>query len=168
MRYKKRKTKSDTPSVPKKSDKQRQIEKCDEFFSKYIRVKFADANGVCRCISCGKFVDWKKIQNGHYMSRRYMSTRWSEDNCRPQCVACNIFNQGAAQAFRLGLIKDFALQLRLAGKPPEDAWKSAENRVNLTEAKARQQVAKFSEFELKAMADFFKKEYERIKKEKGI
>lgn len=57
-------------------------DKLDAVFSKYIRLKYSDDKGYCRCISCGKVFPWKEIQNGHYMSRRYMSTRFSEDNCR--------------------------------------------------------------------------------------
>ena len=55
-------------------------DKLDAVFSKYIRLKYSDDKGYCRCISCGKVFPWKEIQNGHYMSRRYMSTRFSEDN----------------------------------------------------------------------------------------
>jgi capsule polysaccharide export protein KpsE/RkpR len=85
------------------------------------------------------------------MSRRYLSTRWAEDNCRPQCVACNIFNQGNAQAYRLALVKEIG-----------------EQRVNLIEARARQETCKYSEFELKTLIEHYKKEVERIAKEKGI
>jgi len=149
----------------KKTSKQRLTEKLDEVFSQYIRLKYADANGYCRCISCGKVHHWKQIQNGHYMSRRHLATRWSEDNCRPQCVACNIFNQGAAQGFRLGLLKDHSSHYRLAGKSPEDAWKAAENRVNLIEARAHE-TTKLSEFELKSMIDYYQKQVNELKKEK--
>ena len=82
----------------------------DKVFSQYIRLKYSDENGYCRCISCGKIHFWKDIQCGHYMSRRYMSTRWSEDNARPQDAACNIFNQGNIQMYRRALIKEIGEQ----------------------------------------------------------
>lgn len=85
------------------------------------------------------------------MSRRYFSTRWSEDNCRPQCVACNIFNQGNIQMYRIGLIKEIG-----------------EQRVSLIEARAMQETCKYSEFELNAMIQHYQKEVNRIAKEKGI
>ena len=75
----------------------------------------------------------KKIQNGHYMSRRYMSTRFDEDNCRPQCVACNIYNQGNAQMFRRGLVAQIG-----------------EKRVDMVEYVAKNESRKYSEFECKA------------------
>jgi len=127
------------------------MEDLDRAFSRYIRIKYSMSNGYCRCISCGHIHHWKDIQNGHYMSRRYLSTRWSEDNCRPQCVACNIFNQGNAQAYRVALVKEIG-----------------EQRVNLIEARARQETCKYSAFEIEALTDHYKKEVERIAKEKGI
>lgn len=137
-------------TIKRKNTKQALIKKLDEVFSRYIRVRYSN-KGYCRCISCGKMMHWKDIQNGHYMSRRYLSTRWSEDNCRPQCVACNIFNQGNAQAYRLGLIKEIG-----------------EQRVNLIEARARQETCKYGEFELQALITHYKKELEKISEEKGI
>lgn len=141
------KTKKKLPNKPSRS---KLIEKLDNIFSKYIRIKYSN-HGYCHCISCGRIHSWKDIQNGHYMSRRYLSTRWSEDNCRPQCVACNIFNQGNIQAYRVALIKEIG-----------------EQRVNLIEARARQETCKYSEFELTTMIDHYTKEVKRIAKEKGI
>ena len=94
-------------------------DKLDAIFSKYIRLKYSDKNGYCRCISCGKVFPWNEIQNGHYMSRRYMSTRFSEDNCRPQCVACNIFNQGNIQMYRRALNKQIGDELGISIKTVE-------------------------------------------------
>ena len=140
-----------TKKLPNKYSKKKLIEKLDRIFSTYIRIKYADDRGYCRCISCGKVHYWKEIQNGHYMSRRHLSTRWSEDNCRPQCVACNIFNQGFIQAYRISLVKQIG-----------------EQRVSLIEARALQETCKYGEFELNAMFKHYTKEVERIAKEKGI
>lgn len=137
--------------LPNKFSKKKLIEKLDTVFSRYIRIKYSDSRGICQCISCMTRAPWTEIQNGHYMSRRYFSTRWAEDNCRPQCVACNIFNQGNIQMYRRGLIKEIG-----------------EQRVDLIEARARQESFKYSEFELNAMLQFYTKEVERIAKEKGI
>ena len=77
-------------TVKKKPDYKKKL---DEVFSKYIRLKYAMPNGMCQCISCGSFKHWKEIQNGHYMSRRYMSTRFDEDNCRPQYEVPHSFSE---------------------------------------------------------------------------
>ena len=126
-------------------------DKLDAIFSKYIRLKYSDDRGNCRCISCGKVFPWKEIQCGHYMSRRYMSTRFSEDNCRPQCVACNIFNQGNIQMYRRVLIKQIG-----------------EQRVDLIEVRARQETKNWSLFEYQAMIDFYQKEVNKLLGEKHL
>lgn len=127
------------------------IKELDAWFSRYIRLKYSDSRGYCRCISCGKVYFWKEIQNGHYMSRRYMSTRFSEDNCRPQGVECNIFNQGAIQMYRRALIKEIG-----------------EQRVDLIELRARQENKNWSLFELKQLIEYYKKEVEKLLDEKNL
>lgn len=127
------------------------IKELDAWFSRYIRLKYSDSRGYCRCISCGKVYFWKEIQNGHYMSRRYMSTRFCEDNCRPQGVECNIFNQGAIQMYRRALIKEIG-----------------EQRVDLIEVRARQENKNWSLFELKQLIEYYKKEVEKLLDEKNL
>ena len=127
------------------------IKELDVWFSRYIRLKYSDNRGYCRCISCGKVYFWKEIQNGHYMSRRYMSTRFSEDNCRPQGVECNIFNQGAIQMYRRALIKEIG-----------------EQRVDLIEVRARQENKNWSLFELKQLIEYYKKEVDKLLDEKNL
>lgn len=83
------------------------IKKLDDVFSKYIRLKNADENGIVKCYTCGKYHHWKEIQCGHYISRRHFGTRWEEKNCKPQCVGCNIFNQGSADTFARNLIREY-------------------------------------------------------------
>ena len=127
------------------------IKELDKLFSYYVRLKNSDKNGYCRCISCGKIFFWKDIQNGHYMSRRYMSTRFAEDNCRPQCVACNIFNQGNIQMYRRALVRSIG-----------------EQRVDLIEVRARQERREWSLFDLKQMIDFYKKQVDRLLLERSL
>ena len=140
--------------MKKEIKKKRKVDyksKLDKVFSLYIRLKHSDANGYCRCISCGKVHFYKDIQNGHYMSRRYMSTRFDENNCRPQCVACNIYNQGNIQMYRLGLIKQIG-----------------ENNVNMVEVKARTTVKKYSDFEYSELIKYYTILVNKLKKDKGI
>lgn len=58
----------------------------------YIRMKYADANGYVKCVSCGKVVPWKESDCGHFISRRHFATRYVEENCHPECIACNRFS----------------------------------------------------------------------------
>lgn len=78
----------------------------DTVFSVYIRKKYADADGNVACYTCGKVLPWQQIQNGHFISRSYLATRWHEDNCRPQCVGDNIFGNGKPLDFEYNLKKE--------------------------------------------------------------
>ena len=78
----------------------------DRVFSIYIRQKFSDTNGDNTCYTCGKTGTIKTMQNGHFVSRQYLATRWSEDNCRIQCAGCNIFGNGKPLDFEERLKKD--------------------------------------------------------------
>lgn len=72
--------------------------KLDTVFSKYIRLKYS-LNGNVVCYTCGAVKDITSIQNGHFISRVYLATRFDEDNCRPQCVGCNVFGKGKPVEF---------------------------------------------------------------------
>ncbi|QDP49710.1 MAG: putative protein ninG [Prokaryotic dsDNA virus sp.] len=74
--------------------KSKLVKKLDQIFSKYIRWYYADANGYVSCYTCGTTKPVKEMQAGHFQSRRHYATRWLSDNCRPQCVKCNMFMQG--------------------------------------------------------------------------
>ena len=61
----------------------------DKVFSKYIRKR---DQGIC--FTCGNQKEWKYQQNGHFISRNYLSLRFDEMNCHCQCLACNIYKNG--------------------------------------------------------------------------
>lgn len=68
----------------------------DIIFSMYIRLRDSDNDGFCSCVTCGERHYWRgsKMQNGHFMSRTHMSTRFHEQNCSAQCVSCNVYKSG--------------------------------------------------------------------------
>ena len=57
----------------------------DKVFSQYIRWAYADDSGMVECYTCGVVKHIKEMHNGHFQSRKHTSTRWHENNCRPQC-----------------------------------------------------------------------------------
>ena len=66
----------------------------DKWFSLYIRLREATPTGMIKCFTCSAIKHYKQgMQCGHFMSRRYMATRYSEF-LEPQCVKCNMFEQG--------------------------------------------------------------------------
>lgn len=83
----------------------------DRVFSIYIRGKFPKECYTCRKTDV-------TLQCGHFVSRQYLMTRWEEDNCRPQCVGCNMFGNGKPLDF------EERLKEELGEKRVEDMKKS--------------------------------------------
>jgi len=78
------------------------IKELDAIYSKYIRKR---DKGVC--FTCGKEAPQKKMQAGHYISRRVLSCRYYDKNVHCQCVACNIYKEGNKPAYALALQKKY-------------------------------------------------------------
>lgn len=91
---------------PKAKTKGYWVRKLDDVFSRYIRQKYADDFGMVSCYTCGAKKHWKDMQNGHYISRGHMATRWDEENCRVQDAACNIFKGGNYVEYSHRLLKE--------------------------------------------------------------
>ena len=77
--------------------------KADILFSKAIRLRDVDSNGVGACITCESRVHWKSAHAGHFMSRRFPATRWDDENVNLQCVSCNTFNAGEQYKYSLAV-----------------------------------------------------------------
>lgn len=82
----------------------------DAIFSKYIRLSHADHDGFCTCYTCGNRLHWTKIQNGHLFSRGRLATRFDPDNCRPQCMGCNVMAKGNYQEYFPRIIREIGHQ----------------------------------------------------------
>ncbi len=74
-----------------------------------------------RCYTCGTELEAKKAHNGHYLSRYYKAARWNFDNCRPQCMMCNMWKRGDPIVFRRNLIKEIGEARVLAVEALRDA-----------------------------------------------
>jgi hypothetical protein len=88
--------------MAKKLTRSKIVKKLDSVFSQYIRLR-ESVNEVSICFTCGKEDHWKKLQNGHFMSRKHYSTRWDETNCQVQCAGCNVFKYGEQYKFSIEL-----------------------------------------------------------------
>lgn len=78
-----------------KTSRQKWMDKADKIFSQYIRIKFSFMSGgelFCRDIITGKIYGIKFVDNGHCFSRAHKTTRFEEDNCRPQNRSSNRFS----------------------------------------------------------------------------
>jgi hypothetical protein len=83
------------------------IKKFDRVFSIYIRLRKAKSNGEVKCFTCDKKMHWRSSQCGHFMSRRFMSTRFHERNCEVQCYGCNIMMSGNQYIYGLRLDEEY-------------------------------------------------------------
>jgi len=72
----------------------------DAVFSRYIRTKYANEEGMVQCYTSGKWITIGEAQCGHFISRSHLSTRWYEPNCRPQSQHDNEYLQGNLEVFR--------------------------------------------------------------------
>ena len=84
----------------------KQLEKrLDIYFSKFIRLRDSDENGITKCCTCEKYKFWKGkylgdtegADCGHY-SKRNRAHRFTEKNCNAQCKGCNSDKKGKGEA----------------------------------------------------------------------
>lgn len=123
--------------------------KLDKIFSVYIRMRDADKDGICTCISCGDMKYWKLMDAGHFVNRRYMALRYSETNVNAQCRSCNRFDEGNSLGYALGLTKKY-------GKNIIDKLRIA-----------KKTSVKYTKFEFETMIRYYKKkvwEFEQLSK----
>jgi len=92
--------------MAKKLTRSKLVKKLDSIFSQYIRLKNS-VDEISTCFTCGKKDHWKKLQNGHFQSRKHYSTRWDEINCQVQCAGCNVFKYGEQYVFGAKLDQKF-------------------------------------------------------------
>lgn len=126
--------------MSKKPIKSKLIKKLDIIFSQYVRNKYANKQGMVKCFTCDREYPVKNIQNGHFMSRKHMSTRWQEENCRPQCYSCNIMKQGMQYEYGKRLGKKTAEKMYMLSK----------------------EIVKFSVDDLQEMIEHYQKELKKM------
>jgi hypothetical protein len=101
--------------MAKKPSRKTIILKLDNIFSQYIRLRYSK-NEISTCVTCGKQDHWKKMQNGHFISRKHYATRFDEDNCQVQCAGCNVFRYGEQYLFSKYLGADLSEELLMKSR----------------------------------------------------
>jgi hypothetical protein len=119
--------------MAKKPARKTIITKLDNIFSQYIRLRYSK-NEISECVTCGKQDHWKKMQNGHFISRKHYATRWDEDNCQVQCSGCNVFRYGEQYLFSKYLGTELSEELLIKSR----------------------KIQKFTDFELLEMIEIYK------------
>ena len=72
-----------------------------------VRLKAADENGYCACVTCGKIDRWQDLQGGHFISRRFTAHKLLEEQIHPQCPGCNGPKKGNPVAYTLYMLDTF-------------------------------------------------------------
>ncbi len=89
-----------------------------QWCSKYIRLRDSIAyckragialdSGIGQCCTCGRIIQWKYGDAGHFIGRGIgggSGVYWDERNVHLQCKPCNAFLQGNTQSYN-----DFMLE----------------------------------------------------------
>lgn len=118
-------------------------------FSEYIRLRDADDNGICTCITCGLKRHWKQVDCGHGIPRQHWGTRYDERNNNAQCKRCNGFEQGSQEAYAIAVDK----------KHGEGTWEHL--------LLKKQFGKRLSDFEIKVLTDHYKKESKKYEYKKA-
>lgn len=142
-------------------------EKALAAFQKLRRYQEATATGYVYCISCGKLMNVKGAQGGHYVSRRIRTTEIEPDNVWPQCPRCNGPLSGNIVAFRANLVKRIGVarverieNLANASQGDDEAF------TRLSEHDKRAVILKRNDMEYERLAKTFRGEARRLQKEK--
>lgn len=116
VRRKKSMTRRATPVKRRSGGLTKLKKELDRVFSLYIRAKYPK-----KCFTCGKE---GVLQNGHFVVRKYLSTRWDENNCRPQCIGCNLYGKGMTADFEERLSREIGAEKVQALKDKrKELWK---------------------------------------------
>jgi hypothetical protein len=140
---KKRKKKKRKKSSPQKL----LFDKCWSFMSLISRLKFADAKGMVKCVTCETKKHYTKMNAGHYFHKKL---DFDNININPQCVRCNKFLSGNLAEYTIFIMTEYG----------EKALKDLQE-------KAKKFTA-YTEKELQKLLTKLESEAVKIKKEFGI
>lgn len=125
-------------------------QRLDRVFSEYIRLRDANENGFCRCATCGAMWRWQIMQNGHYINRQHIKTRYDERNCHSQCSNCNIGLRGNLDRYKRFIIDKYGVKV-------------------LEELEtAKRVIEKWTVSDYQGKIEYYKAEVNRLRKEKGF
>lgn len=113
-------------------------------FSRYIRLRDTNSEGIGKCFTCPEMKYWRKADAGHGAGRQHKGTKYNETNNHLQCKGCNGFEGGMREAYKAEMDKRYG----------PGTW-------DLMQAASRQ-VTKLSKTDCDIMVDFYKKEIEKL------
>ena len=121
----------------------------DKWLSLFIRLRDSK-DGIIRCCSCGMVQMWRTSDCGHFINRGNLPLRFSEENCHAQCRSCNRFDEGNAAGYYRFMQTKYG--------------EEAISKMMI----AKHRTIKLGKFELKIIADTYKKKAQELAKQKGL
>jgi hypothetical protein len=119
-------------------------------FSEFIRLRDADENGNCICFTCGFTAAWVRFDAGHGIPRQHKATKYNEQNNHAQCKRCNGFEGGKREVYKEEVNRRYGPQ----------TWEKLEVMSRTT--------CKRDKFEIEVMTAYYRKEVEKLRKQKGL
>lgn len=155
--------------IIKRNPYQKQKKKTNDWCARYVRLRdsiaFYKGRGSTtqpgewvECYTCGKLIETKASQSGHWKSRGIGGNSgiyFDERAIHAQCVQCNGFAQGEPAEFKAHLLDDF-LRAGLNGQEVLD------------ELEIKHKVGRYSLMDLVGLEMFFKAEVEAMLTEYNI
>lgn len=83
------------------------VKELDAIFSRYIRLRDADKNGICTCITCWDKKPRKEMHNTHFISRSNYKYRRSVVNCFAWCYKCNVILHWNYISYTLVMVRKY-------------------------------------------------------------
>lgn len=96
----------------KKASKIKKVKAYDELylwpvFSRYVRLRDTDKDGVGKCFTCSVRRYWRDLDCGHGAGRQHKGTKYNEKNNHVQCGKCNGFEGGRREVYKLEMDKRY-------------------------------------------------------------
>ena len=81
------------------------VKQLDKLCRQILLIRDWRPGDMFRCISCHCLLPLQVAQVGHFISRRYESTRWDLRNVNLQCASCNKWHSGNLIEYRKTLVE---------------------------------------------------------------
>lgn len=85
----------------KKKFRKEYITRMDKMTSLVVRCRDS------HCASCGKKLDFKDRQNGHFIGRAFLPTRFDLVNCNVECCGCNVYSPDHLVGYAAYILKQY-------------------------------------------------------------
>jgi hypothetical protein len=126
------------------------IDRLDTVFSLFVRLFYADQSGTCVCFTCGRPCNYRDCDAAHGVPRQHQMVRYDLRNVHIGCHECNRINYGEMEAYAIAVDKKY-------GAGTWDELRSLSR-----------QTCKRTKAEINEMAQHYRSEVARLKKEKGL